>query len=143
MDLWTHGCLHKNHANILGETAFLIQASRCVQTRDVNPTHTIKNLAIFKCVVGSETAIFRVHRTAGILVENEEPGESILVETPSQLANAVLLRLNTISPELPCEITWSVHARSRGSTPEKCLYTIVGSMNTYVSMYVKSMIAAT
>ena len=46
-DLWTHGCLHSNHVNVLKDTTFIVQASRCVHTRDVSPAHTIKNLAVF------------------------------------------------------------------------------------------------
>ena len=140
--MWTHGCLHGNYTDILKSITFIVQASRCVHTRDVTPAHTIKNLAVFTFAVGVEPAIRQVYNIYGNLVENKEPGESILVEVASHLANPLLQQLNDFVAELPMDISWAIHSRSRGSSTEQNMYTIVGSMHTYTDMHTIGMIHA-
>ena len=87
LDLWTHGCLHSNHANVLKGTTFIVQASKCVHTRDVTPAHTMKNLAVFMLFAGVEPVIKQVYSMYEEIVENKDLGESILIEVASHLAN--------------------------------------------------------
>ena len=106
--MWTHGCLHSNHVNVLKGTTFIVQASRCVHTRDVTPAHTIKNLAVFILFAGVEVepAFKQVYSMYEELVENKDLGESILIEVASHLANPLLQQLNDLVAELPMDSTF-------------------------------------
>ena len=76
------------------------------------------------------------------LVENKDLGESIFMEVASNMANLVLQQLNDLRAELPLDIFWAIHSRSRGSSPDHKMYTIVGSMHSHVDMHTLGMVNA-
>ena len=65
-----------------------------------------------------------------------------MLEVASHLANPLLQQLNDFVAELPMDISWAIHARSRGSSAEHNMYTIVGSMRTFTDMHTIGMIHA-